>query len=123
MPDKTNETTGFTALPSPFGLTGTVVTAGALHTQREHAKWLAEAKNAHCLMIAKGSRPNLHAAQAAKILRHRTGLKTGKVTRQTVYTITDSHDVVRGITPGHRPHRQSTTGHRSRPPHQRHNIR
>lgn len=30
-----------------------------------------------------------HVAQAAKILRYRTDLKTGKVTRQTVYTITD----------------------------------
>ncbi|MGW6413448.1 hypothetical protein ACWF95_41535 [Streptomyces vinaceus] len=30
-----------------------------------------------------------HVVQAVKILRHRTGLKTGKVTRQTVYTIKD----------------------------------
>ncbi|KPI17091.1 transposase, IS4 family protein [Actinobacteria bacterium OV450] len=38
MPDKTNEITGFAALLAPFDLTGTVVTADALHTQREHAK-------------------------------------------------------------------------------------
>lgn len=30
-----------------------------------------------------------HVAQAAKILRHRTDLRTGKVTRQVVYTLTD----------------------------------
>ncbi|WP_438318413.1 ISAs1 family transposase [Streptomyces sp. HUAS TT3] len=30
-----------------------------------------------------------HAVQAAKILRHRTDVRTGKVTRQTVYVITD----------------------------------
>jgi hypothetical protein len=30
-----------------------------------------------------------HVAQAAKIHRHRTDLKTGKITRETVYTITD----------------------------------
>ncbi|MFI5979234.1 ISAs1 family transposase, partial [Streptomyces sp. NPDC051452] len=132
VPDKTNEITGFTALLDPFDLTGTVVTADALHTQREHAKWLVEAKNAHYLMIVKGNQPNLHAAlkalpwkevtarrydrgrghgrretrsvrtltvtglgldfphvvQAVKILRHRTDLKTGRVTRQTVHAIT-----------------------------------
>ncbi|WP_328623513.1 hypothetical protein [Streptomyces sp. NBC_00354] len=42
MPDRTNEITAFTALLDPFDLTGTVVTADALHTQREHAKWLVE---------------------------------------------------------------------------------
>ncbi|MDQ2638863.1 MAG: ISAs1 family transposase, partial [Actinomycetota bacterium] len=132
VPDKT-EITGFTALLAPFGLTGTVVTADALHTQREHAKWLAEAKNAHYLMVVKGNQPKLHAAvralpwkkvtarrydrerghghrktrsvrtltvtglgldsphivQAVKILRHRTDLKTGKATRQTLHAITD----------------------------------
>ena len=30
-----------------------------------------------------------HVVQAAKILRHRTGLKSGKATRQTVHAITD----------------------------------
>ncbi|KPI21055.1 transposase IS4 family protein [Actinobacteria bacterium OV450] len=132
VPDKTNEITGFTALLAPFDLTGTVVTADALHTQREHAKWLVEAKNAHYLMVVKSNQPNLHAAikalpwkevtarrydrerahgrgetrsirtltvtglgldfphvvQAVKILRHRTDLKTGRVTRQTVHAIT-----------------------------------
>ncbi|MFI5987923.1 ISAs1 family transposase [Streptomyces sp. NPDC051555] len=62
VPDKTNEITGLTALLAPFDLTGTVVTADALHTQREHAKWLVETKNAHYLMVVKGNQPNLHAA-------------------------------------------------------------
>ncbi|MFD9334933.1 ISAs1 family transposase [Streptomyces sp. NPDC060028] len=133
VPDKTNEITAFTALLAPFDLTGAVVTADALHTQREHAKWLVERKNAHYLMVVKGNQPKLHAAlkalpwkevtarrydreaghgrretrsvrtltvtglgldfpylvQAVKIHRHRTDLKTGKVTRQTVHAITD----------------------------------
>ncbi|MFD6187169.1 ISAs1 family transposase [Streptomyces goshikiensis] len=133
VPDKTNEITAFTALLAPFDLTGAVVTADALHTQREHAKWLVEEKNAHYLMVVKGNQPKLHAAlkalpwkevtarrydrerghgrretrsvrtltvtglgldfpylvQAVKIHRHRTDLKTGKVTRQTVHAITD----------------------------------
>ncbi|MCX4781734.1 ISAs1 family transposase [Streptomyces sp. NBC_01264] len=110
-----------------------MVTADALHTQREHTKWLVDVKNAHYLMVVKGNQPNLHTAikalpwkevtarrydrerghgrretrsirtltvtglgldfphavQAVKILRHRTDLKTGKVTHQTLYTITD----------------------------------
>ncbi|MER6076280.1 ISAs1 family transposase [Streptomyces sp. NPDC001817] len=110
-----------------------MATADALHTQREHAKWLAEAKNAHYLMVVKGNQPNLHAAlktppwkeatarrhdretghgrretrsirtlpltgldpdfphavQAVKTPRHRTDLKTGRVTRQTIHALTD----------------------------------
>ncbi|MEU9002207.1 ISAs1 family transposase [Streptomyces sp. NPDC048551] len=133
IPDKTNEVTAFTALLEPFDLAGTVVTADALHTQREHARWLVEVKQAHYLPVVKGNQPKLHATvkalpwkevtarrydrgrghgrretrsvrtltvtglgldfphvvQAVKILRHRTDLKTGKVTRQTVYAITD----------------------------------
>ncbi|GAA2770959.1 MULTISPECIES: ISAs1 family transposase, partial [Streptomyces] len=131
--EKTNEITAFAALLDPFDLAGTVVTADALHTQREHAKWLVEAKNAHYLMVVKGNQPNLHAAlkslpwkevtarrydretshsrretrttraltvtglgldfphaaQAMRVLRHRTDLTTGKVSRETVYAITD----------------------------------
>jgi len=133
VPDKTNEITAFTALLAPFDLAGTVVTADALHTQRDHAKWLVETKQAHYLLVVKGTQPKLHTAlrtlpwkeatarrydretghgrretrsvrtltvtslgldfphvvQAAKILRQRTDLKTGKVTRQTVHVITD----------------------------------
>lgn len=62
VPDKTNEITGFTALLTPFDLTGTVVTADALHTQREHAKWLVEVKKAHYLLVVKGNQPTLHTA-------------------------------------------------------------
>ncbi|MGW1365276.1 ISAs1 family transposase [Streptomyces chartreusis] len=118
---------------SPFGLTGVVVTADALHTHRDHARWLVEAKKAHCLLVVKRNQPTLHSAlrslpwkevtarrydreaghgrretrsvrtptvtslgldlphvaQAAKIHRHRTDLKTGKITRETVHAITD----------------------------------
>ncbi|MFD4144490.1 ISAs1 family transposase [Streptomyces sp. NPDC058572] len=125
--------TAFTALSDPFDLTGTVVSADALHTRREHAKWLVEVKNAHYLLVVKANQPKLQAAikalpwkevtarrydrerghgrretrsvraltvtglgldlphvvQAVKILRHRTDLKTGKVTRQTIHAITD----------------------------------
>ncbi|MGW1328313.1 ISAs1 family transposase, partial [Streptomyces antibioticus] len=62
VPDKTNEITAFAALLAPFELAGIVVTADALHTQREHAKWLVEVKKAHYLLVVKGNQPKLHAA-------------------------------------------------------------
>ncbi|MCY0963414.1 ISAs1 family transposase [Streptomyces sp. H27-H5] len=67
VPDKTNEITAFASLLDPFDLTGTVVTADALHTQREHAKWLVEAKNAHYLLVVKGNQPRrlIHGGFAA----------------------------------------------------------
>ncbi|MEU5306857.1 ISAs1 family transposase, partial [Streptomyces noursei] len=65
VPDKTNEITCFTALLEPFDLTGTVVTADALHTQREHAKFLVERKEAHYLLTVKRNQPHLHAALRA----------------------------------------------------------
>ncbi|MGG8405100.1 ISAs1 family transposase [Streptomyces sp. 12297] len=135
VPDKTNEISAFTALLAPFDLAGTVVTADALHIQREHAKWLVGVKKAHYLMVVEGNQPKLHTVvkalpwkevtarrydrerghgrretrsvrtltvtvtglgldfphvvQAVKILRHRTEIRTGRVTRQTVYAITD----------------------------------
>ncbi|WP_372412489.1 hypothetical protein [Streptomyces luteireticuli] len=65
VPDKTNEITCFAALLEPFGLTGTVVTADALHTQRTHTKFLVGEKKAHCLLTVRPSRPRLHAALRA----------------------------------------------------------
>ncbi|MDI5974040.1 transposase family protein [Streptomyces sp. SL13] len=44
VPDKANEITCFATLLEPFDLTGTVVTADALHAQRDHAVFLVEAK-------------------------------------------------------------------------------
>jgi predicted transposase YbfD/YdcC len=65
VPDKTNEITAFTAVLAPFDLTGTVVTADALHTQRNHAKWLVETKQAQYLLVVKSSQPQLHTALRA----------------------------------------------------------
>jgi predicted transposase YbfD/YdcC len=133
VPDKTNEITCFADLLEPYDLTGVTVTADALHTQRAHARFLVEEKNAHYLLVVKANQPGLHrqvrslpwkdvtarrydrdrghgrketrvtrvltvtdlgldfphAVQAVRILRHRTDLRTGVCTRQTVYAITD----------------------------------
>lgn len=56
---KTNEITMFTTLLGQAGdLDGTLVTADALHAQREHATWLA-GRGAHYLVTVKGNQPGL----------------------------------------------------------------
>lgn len=133
VPDKTNEITCFAALLRPYDLHGITVTGDALHTQRDHARFLVGEKKAHYLFAVKRNQKNLyeqlrtlpwgeatakfydrstghgrlearvvqaltvtdlgvdfpHAAQVAKIVRHRTSATTGKQSRETVYAITD----------------------------------
>ncbi len=56
----TNEIARFRPLLDRLDLTDTVVTADALHTQREHADWLVTQKHAAYLLIAKHNQPTLH---------------------------------------------------------------
>jgi predicted transposase YbfD/YdcC len=63
---KTNEITGFRPLLDRLDLADTVVTADALHTQREHADWLVSHKHAAHILIVKANQPSLH--QQLKIL-------------------------------------------------------
>lgn len=55
---KTNEITRFRPLLDSVDLTGCVITADALHTQRDHAQFLVGEKNAHYLLIVKKNQPN-----------------------------------------------------------------
>jgi predicted transposase YbfD/YdcC len=57
---KTNEIIRFQPLLEPLDLTTTLVTADALHTQREHARWLAETKHAGYLFTVKKNQPRLY---------------------------------------------------------------
>jgi predicted transposase YbfD/YdcC len=59
---KSNEITGFRPLLAPLDLEGKVVTADALHTQVEHARWLVEDKHADYLLTVKGNQPGLQTA-------------------------------------------------------------
>jgi predicted transposase YbfD/YdcC len=56
---QTNEITQFRPLLEGLDLADTVVTADALHTQREHADWLVTHKHAAYLLIVKGNQPAL----------------------------------------------------------------
>jgi predicted transposase YbfD/YdcC len=56
----TGEIARFRPLLNGLDLTDTVVTADALHTQREHADWLVTAKHAAYLLMVKANQPTLH---------------------------------------------------------------
>jgi predicted transposase YbfD/YdcC len=56
----TNEITRFRPLLEGLDLADTVVTADALHTQRDHADWLVTVKHAAYLLIVKANQPALH---------------------------------------------------------------
>ena len=57
--EKTNEIPKLPQLLAPLPLAGTVVTADALHTQKETARYLVEEKQADYLFIAKDNQPTL----------------------------------------------------------------
>jgi predicted transposase YbfD/YdcC len=56
----TNEIARFQPLLQRLDLAGQVVTADALHTQREHADWLVTHKHADYLLLVKANQPTLH---------------------------------------------------------------
>ncbi|MET7994344.1 ISAs1 family transposase [Amycolatopsis sp. NPDC005232] len=58
---KHDEITAFGPLLNPLDLTGRVATFDALLTQTDHARFLVEKKDAHCIAVLKGNRPNLQA--------------------------------------------------------------
>jgi len=58
---KTNEITCFAPLLAPLDLAGAVVTADALHAQREHAEFLVTQKEAHYILAVKNNQPSLYA--------------------------------------------------------------
>jgi len=58
---KTNEITGFAPLLEPLDLAGCVITADAMHTQREHAEFLVARNNADYILIVKKNQPSLYA--------------------------------------------------------------
>jgi predicted transposase YbfD/YdcC len=56
---KTNEITRFAPLLAPLDLAGAVVTADAMHAQREHAQFLVTGKHAHYILAVKNNQPSL----------------------------------------------------------------
>jgi predicted transposase YbfD/YdcC len=58
---KANEITHFRPLLEPLPLAGVVITADAMQTQREHARWLTQDKDAFYLVPVLGNQPGLYA--------------------------------------------------------------
>ena len=58
---KTNEITRFAPLLEPLELAGCVITADAMHTQRDHAEFLVTQKKAHYILVIKKNQPGLYA--------------------------------------------------------------
>lgn len=56
---KTNEIPMFSELLDNIDLLGNLVTADAMHCQREHAKYLVEQRGAHYLLTVKNNQPKL----------------------------------------------------------------
>lgn len=63
--DKTNEIPKLPQLLAPLPLAGAVITADALHTQQQTARFIVEQKNADYLFIAKDNQPTLRQDIAA----------------------------------------------------------
>jgi predicted transposase YbfD/YdcC len=60
--DKSNEITAAKPLLEPLDLDGALVSADAIHTQRDLADWLLSVKLAHYLFIVKANQPTLYEA-------------------------------------------------------------
>lgn len=58
--DKSNEITAFVPLLEPLALTDVVVTADAMHCQRDNARFLRTVKNAHFIFPALENQPTLY---------------------------------------------------------------
>lgn len=58
--EKSNEITAFVPLLEPLTLTGVVVTADAMHCQRDNARFLHTVKDAHFIFPALENQPTLH---------------------------------------------------------------
>ncbi|WP_238427510.1 ISAs1 family transposase, partial [Streptomyces adustus] len=74
--DKSNEIPAFRLLLDSVDLTGTVITAGALHTQHAHGTYLRE-RGAHYIAQVKANHPGLfHASAACPGARSRSAATT-----------------------------------------------
>jgi predicted transposase YbfD/YdcC len=67
---KTNEISAFAPLLEPLGLAGCVVTADAMHSQRDHAEFLVTRNSADYILIVKKNQPSLYAQLKKLPWRH-----------------------------------------------------
>lgn len=92
VPQATNEITQFQPLLEEVDLEGKVVTADALHTQADHARWLVEDRHADYVFCVKGNQPTLEDAISRLPARlfppahTETGRGHGRLEQRTIRT-------------------------------------
>jgi predicted transposase YbfD/YdcC len=97
---KTNEITRFAPLLESLDLTGAVVTADALHTQRDHAEFLVTGKGAHYILVVKRNQPSLYSQlknlpwRKIPILHAENDHGHGRDERRTVKLVTVSEGLL-----------------------------
>jgi predicted transposase YbfD/YdcC len=108
------EVPGFAPLLAEVDLAGSVVTADALHTCRDAARFLVEAKHAHYLFVVKANRPALLercarlAWQRVPVLDRTRDQAHGRVEIRTLKAVT-----VRGLAASRTPAKSSRSPGRS----------
>lgn len=116
---KTNEIPMFTALLGQAGdLSEVLITADALHAQREHATWLRE-RGAHYLVTVKGNQPGLLAQLRSVPWKEipgghvSAGRAHGRIERRTVKVVTVTAGLAfpHAAQALHRPHRHWPARH------------
>ena len=97
---KTNEITHFRPLLDRVDLTGAVITADALHTQRAHADYLVLQRQADYLLTVKANQPTLHAQLKAlpwkdvPVAHASSGRAHGRVEKRSVKAVTVSTGIL-----------------------------
>jgi predicted transposase YbfD/YdcC len=91
---KTNEIPMFSTLLDSIDLLGALVTADALHCQKDHAKYLVEQRGAHYLLTVKNNQPNLRKQLAGlpwadvPVTHTQNGRGHGRVEKRTLKVVT-----------------------------------
>jgi len=88
--EKTNEITHAKPLLGSLDLEGKVVTADAMHTQTDFARFVVEEKKADYVLIAKDNQPTLHAD--IKLLHTEDFSPSGQLRRQASWAYRDPQD-------------------------------
>ena len=97
---KTNEITEFAPLPDSVDLTGAVVTADALHTQRDHADYLVVQRGADYLLTVKANQPTLFAQLKhlpwadVPVVAAERGRAHGRVAKRSIKVVTVSSGIL-----------------------------
>src|ERR1022692_1756697 len=96
---KANEITHFRPLLEPLPLTGVLITADAMQTQRAHARWLVQDKEAHYLLPVLGNQPGLFRQldalpwEQVPVAAATAEAQRGRIETRTIRVLAAPHDL------------------------------